>query len=186
MPFAIDLDPQTVAWTPEEREVLDGDPISGRYLLPMPGNIHCRPDGGEGGQWIKLGWAYNTSSSEPSREPELDPNFPEIVLRAASRMLPRLTCYIGSMPRERSHYGGYYAMTRENWPLIGPSRTPGAFLATALSGYGTMAACATGDLCARAITGAALPVFAGPLSIERYNDQDLMFRLESSGGRGLL
>ncbi len=186
MPFVIDLDGQTIAWTPEERETLISDPIIGRYLQPMPGNIHCRPDGGERGQWIKLGWAYNTRPAEPAREPELDPNFPEIVLRAASRMLPRLSCYIGSIPRERSHYGGYYAMTRENWPLIGPSRTPGVFLATALSGYGTMAACATGDLCARVIAGAALPMFARSLSIERYNDQALMSRLESSEGRGLL
>ena len=121
-----------------------------------------------------------------ARDPELDANFPEIVLRAASRMLPRLSCYIGSIPRERSHYGGYYAMTRENWPLIGASRTPGVFLATALSGYGTMAACATGDLCARAIAGAALPMFARSLSLERLNDQALMSRLESSEGRGLL
>ena len=186
MPFVIDLDGQTVAWTAEERDALAGDASISKFLQPMPGNIHCRPDGGERGQWIKLGWAYNVTPSEPSREPELDANFPEIVLRAASRLLPRLKCYIGSIPRERSHYGGYYPMTAENWPLIGPSRTPGVFLAAALSGYGTMSACAVGDLCARWIVGTALPLFAKPLSMERYKDQDLMAQLQSNKSRGLL
>ena len=186
LPFTVDLDGQAIAWTREEREVLAGDPSISRFVRPMPGNIHCRPDGAERGQWIKLGWSYNTNATTPSREPALDPHFPEIVVRATSRMLPRLKSYIGSMPRERSHYGGYYAMTRENWPLIGPSRTPGVFLATALSGYGTMAACAAGDLCARSIAGAALPVFAKSLSIERYLDQALMLQLESGKSRGLL
>jgi glycine/D-amino acid oxidase-like deaminating enzyme len=88
MPFAIDLDGQTIAWTPEERKALADDSGIAKFLQPMPGNIHCRPDGGERGQWIKLGCAYNATSSAPSRDPELDANFPEIVLRAASRMLP--------------------------------------------------------------------------------------------------
>ena len=39
-------------------------------------------------------------------------------------------------------------MTPENWPLIGSMRTPGAFMAGALSGFGSMAATATGEICA--------------------------------------
>lgn len=186
MPFAIDLDEQTIAWTAEEREALAGDPSTAKYLRPMPGNIHCRPDGGERGQWIKLGWAYNATPSEPSREPELDANFPEIVLRAASRMLPRLKSYIGSIPRARSHYGGYYTMTPENWPLIGPSATPGVFVVAALSGYGTMSACAAGDLCARAIVGAPAPQFAKSLSLARYQCDDLMAELRRAECLGVL
>lgn len=65
-------------------------------------------------QQAPLGWAYNATLSEPSREPKLDANFPEIVLRAASRMLPRLKLYGSALPRERSHYGGFYTMTEEN------------------------------------------------------------------------
>ena len=49
-------------------------------------------------------------------------------------------------------------MTKENWPLIGPMRTKGAFVAGALSGFGTMAACATGALCAAWVQGAELPI----------------------------
>jgi glycine/D-amino acid oxidase-like deaminating enzyme len=186
MPFAIDLDGQTIAWTEDEREALADDPSIASFLKPMPGNIHCRPDGGERGQWIKLGWAYNTTPSEPSREPALDANFPEIVLRAASRMLPRLSTYIGAMPRERSHYGGYYPMTAENWPLVGPSLTPGVFLAAALSGYGTMSACAAGDICARFVVGAPTPKFAKSLTVARYKEQDLMTALQGTQSRGLL
>ena len=184
MPFAIDLDGQEIAWTAEEREALAGDPDISRFLRPMPGCMHCRPDGG--GQWIKLGWAYNVTPSEPSREPELDAKFPEIVLRAASRLLPRLKAYIGAIPREHSHYGGYYTMTVENWPLIGAAQTPGVFLAAALSGYGTMSACAAGDLCARSIVGAAVPAFAKSLAPSRQQDRELMAQLNSIASRGLL
>jgi glycine/D-amino acid oxidase-like deaminating enzyme len=186
MPFAIDLDGQSIAWTAEEREALASDPALARLLAPMPGNIHCRPDGGEGGQWIKLGWAFNATPSEPTREPQLDDNFPEVVLRAVCRMLPALKCYLGTLPRERSHYGGFYPMTAENWPLIGATRTPGAFVVGALSGYGTMSACAAGDLVARCVAGAELPSFARPLSLARYEDHALMSALQNTASRGLL
>lgn len=186
MPFAIDLDGQTLAWSPEEREALAAAPELARLLAPMPGSIHCRPDGGDHGQWIKLGWAFNSEPSEPTREPELNPYFPEIVLRAASRLQPALRQYLGALPRDRIHYGGFYPMTKENWPLIGPARTPGVFLTAALSGYGTMSACAAGDLCARAVVGAASPSFASVLSLARYENKVLMDELNSAESRGLL
>ena len=187
MPFAIDLDGQTLAWTDDEREALAAAPEFARLLQPMPGSIHCRPDGGDHGEWIKLGWAFNAEqTTEPVRDPELNPYFPEVVLRAASRLQPRLARYLGALPRDRVHYGGYYPMTRENWPLIGAAKTPGVFLATALSGYGTMGACATGDLCARAVVGATVPAFARSLSLARYDDKALMDELAASESRGLL
>ncbi|KWV57568.1 FAD-dependent oxidoreductase [Bradyrhizobium macuxiense] len=187
MPFAIDLDGQTLAWSDDEREALASAPEFARLLAPMPGSIHCRPDGGDHGEWIKLGWAFNAeATTDPVREPELNPYFPEVVLRAASRLQPALAQYLGALPRNRVHYGGYYPMTKENWPLIGAAKTPGVFLATALSGYGTMGACATGDLCARAVVGAPVPPFARSLSLARYQDQSLMKQLEASESRGLL
>jgi len=186
MPFAIDLDGQTLEWTPEEREALSADPSLVRFLEPMPGNIHCRPDGGEGGTWIKLGWAYNSTPSDPIPEPTLDSNFPEIVLRGASRLHPGLKPYIAAMPRDRIHYGGYYPMTAENWPLIGPARTPGVFLNTALSGYGTMAACAAGEMCARWVVGAEPTALARQLSFARYDDEALMAGAAGTAHRGHL
>lgn len=187
LPFAIDLDGQTLAWSDDERAELAAAPEFARLLAPMPGSIHCRPDGGDHGEWIKLGWAFNEEQiTAPVREPELNSYFPEVVLRAASRLQPRLAQYLGALPRDRVHYGGYYPMTKENWPLIGAAKTPGVFLATALSGYGTMGACATGDLCARAVVGAPVPAFARSLSLARYDDKALMDQLAASESRGLL
>ncbi|KJC61743.1 FAD-dependent oxidoreductase [Bradyrhizobium sp. LTSPM299] len=187
MPFAIDLDGQTLAWSDDEREALASAPEFAGLLEPMPGSIHCRPDGGDHGEWIKLGWAFNEeTTTEPVREPELNPYFPEVVLRAASRLQPALAHYLGALPRDRVHYGGYYPMTKENWPLIGAAKTPGVFLATALSGYGTMGAGAAGDLCARAVVGAPAPGFARSLSLARYEDKTLMAELEATASRGLL
>ena len=181
MPFAIDLDGQTLAWSDDEREALAAAPEFAPLLAPMPGSIHCRPDGGDHGEWIKLGWAFNAeTTTAPLREPGLNPYFPEVVLRAASRLQPALAHYLGALPRDRVHYGGYYPMTKENWPLLGAAKTPGVFLATALSGYGTMGACAAGDLCARAVVAAPVPAFARSLSLARYDDKALMEQLEAT------
>jgi D-arginine dehydrogenase len=186
LPFAIDLDGQTLDWDAEERAALAADPSRAWLTLPLPGGIHCRPDGGDAGQWIKLGWAYNRTASAPLAEPEFDPSFPEIVLRAASRLNPSLRAYYGRLPRERVHYGGYYTMTRENWPLIGRMRTDGVFVIGALSGFGTMAACAAGELCAKWIAGEELPGYAEKLSLARYEDEELMAELSGSRSKGVL
>jgi glycine/D-amino acid oxidase-like deaminating enzyme len=184
-PFSIDLDGQEIGWTAEERALLTEDPATAWLAQPMQGGIHCRPDGGDGGRWVKLGWAYNHAPSEVVAEPVLDANFPDIVLRGASRLQPALARYVGRLPRGAVHYGGYYTMTAENWPLIGPTATPGAFIAGALSGFGTMAACATGALCAGWIGGTPLPSYAAALSPARYGDAGLMAVLAGQG-KGVL
>ncbi|HLM12730.1 MAG TPA: FAD-dependent oxidoreductase, partial [Reyranella sp.] len=92
----------------------------------------------------------------------------------------------GRLPSRLSHYGGYYTMTRENWPLIGPMATKGAFVAGALSGYGTMAACATGALVAAWVFGEKLPDFARPLGLARYDDEALMRSLLTATNTGVL
>jgi glycine/D-amino acid oxidase-like deaminating enzyme len=78
------------------------------------------------------------------------------------------------------HYGGYYTKTDENWPLIGPVGVEGAYMITALSGFGTMAACGVGKLCADWINGNALPDYADALGLGRYDDQALMTELAST------
>jgi glycine/D-amino acid oxidase-like deaminating enzyme len=186
MPFAIDLDGQTIAWTEEERALLAENPSTAWLTRPMQGGIHCRPDGGDGGKWIKLGWAYNRTPAPVQAEPPLDPQFPDIVLRGASRLNPALKAYLGRLPRQATHYGGYYTMTAENWPLIGPMATPGAFVAGGLSGFGTMSACATGELCAAWICGGARPDYADSLSLARYRDAALMASLAAAGDKGVL
>ncbi|MGL4290155.1 MAG: NAD(P)/FAD-dependent oxidoreductase, partial [Phreatobacter sp.] len=186
MPFAIDLDGQEIAWSDEERSILAEDPDGRKLLAAMPGGIHCRPDGAEGGKWIKLGWAYNDRPTDPAGPEPIDGQFPDIVLRGASRLNPALLTYLGRLPRNTHHYGGYYAMTPENWPLVGPMRTAGAFMAGALSGFGTMAACATGAVCAAWAAGAAVPDYAHALSLARYDDQAMMAELASLTSKGVL
>jgi glycine/D-amino acid oxidase-like deaminating enzyme len=186
MPFTVDLDGQSLPWTDEERALLAEDPDTARLLAPMPGGIHCRPDGTEAGKWIKLGWAFNNRATDPHGPDPVDDQFPDIVLRAASRLHPGLKTYIGRLPRGAHHYGGYYTLTDENWPLIGPMRTPGAFLAGALSGFGTMAACEAGSLCAAWITGSPLPGYAKALSSARHADKKIMAELAALKSRGVL
>ncbi|SDR24407.1 Glycine/D-amino acid oxidase [Rhizobiales bacterium GAS113] len=174
MPFSIDLDGQTIDWPEGDREILAEDPVAARLLAPMPGAIHCRPDGAEDGKWIKLGWAYNHTAADPHAAEPVDPQFPDTVLRGASRLNPTLKAYIGRLPRGAHHYGGYYTMTDENWPLIGPTDTPGAFIAGALSGFGSMAACATGEICAAWVAGSQIPGYAMKFSSARYQDAEFM------------
>ena len=185
MPFSIDLDRQTIGWTDEEREMLREDPQLRRFAEEMPGAIHCRPDGGDHATRVKLGWAFNERTSAPEWNPRLDAHFPEIVLRGASRLNPSLERYLGNMPNRRHHYGGWYTMTAENWPLIGPMGPEGAFMNCAHSGFGTMAACAGGELCAAWVADAPLPAYAREFSLQRYRDANLMSLLAKLN-RGVL
>jgi glycine/D-amino acid oxidase-like deaminating enzyme len=190
MPFTIDLDELPIDWSEEERQMLLADRELSWLAERMPGGVHCRPDGGDKGSWVKLGWAYNTTASEPQQdlanEPNLDPSFAEIVIRRASMMIPALRLYIETPPTRRSHYGGYYTMTDENWPLIGPLGPGNAFVVGALSGFGSMTACAAGSICASWVCGGDLPDYAQDLSLARYDNPELMAEITGSANRGIL
>jgi len=186
MPFSIDLDAQVIDWSDEETELLRQESGTAWLTEPMPGAIHCRPDGGDHGRWIKLGWAYEQNPTAVQWEPQVDGHFPEIVLRGASRLIPGLKTYYGALPRQMTHYGGYYTMTEENWPLIGPMGVEGSYIVGALSGFGTMAACAAGSLCAKWLAGAELPDYAAALSLARYDDAALMADLADLQSKGVL
>lgn len=186
MPFTIDLDAQHIDWTDEERALLLEDDLYARYTQEMPGSIHCRPDGGDHGSWVKLGWAFNESVSVPVYEPALNDAYPEIVLRGAARMNPSLKAYYGKLPKNTRHYGGYYTLTDENWPLIGPMDVDDTYVVGAMSGFGTMAACASGELCAQWVYGLETPDYADALSVHRYDDGALMSEIGSLSSRGIL
>ncbi len=186
MPFSIDLDAQEIDWTDEERELLADSSEHGWLAKEMPGAIHCRPDGGDKGTWVKLGWAFNNTEATASREPKLMDSFPEIVLRGAARLNPSLKAYYGRLPRGMHHYGGYYTLTDENWPLVGAMDVAGSYVVGAMSGFGTMAACATGDLCARWVLDMDVPEFAHALSPQRYQNDALMAEIRALSQRGIL
>ncbi len=164
MPFAIDLDPQCLDWDEDERGLLAEDPDFAWLAGELPGAVHCRPEGGDRGTWLKLGWAYNSASVPVSFTPEFDDQF----------------------PRSTVHYGGYYTLTKENWPLLGPTEVDGFYLAGALSGFGTMAACASGDLVARHMLNQDLPGYAAMLSPMRYNDPAIVATMNAQQNPGIL
>ena len=100
--------------------------------------------------------------------------------------MPSLAAYINAPPARFSHYGGYYTMTGENWPLIGPLGVDGAFTVSALSGFGSMAACAAGWTCAAWASAAELPSYARDLSLARYADAQRIEALRERANKGLL
>lgn len=181
--FSIDIDETILDWSADEKSALAEDNELSWLTKPIDGGIHSRPEGQ--GNWVKLGWAYNRETSIPNNAQELiedsryDSSFPEIVLRGASRLNSNLLPYVETLPTGLVHYGGYYTMTKENWPLIGPLDDSGAFLAGALSGFGSMSACATGALCADWVCGGELPNYAHALSLNRFKDERLMKEIES-------
>jgi glycine/D-amino acid oxidase-like deaminating enzyme len=178
-PFSIDLDPQIIDWEQDEIELMAQDREFSWLTKKLPGAIHSRPEGGDHGNWVKLGWAFNEVPVEASFEPILDDFYPEIVLRGAARLNPALKAYYGKLPRKTVHYGGYYNMTEENWPLIGNTDVEGFYVNGAMSGFGTMAACASGELCAQWVLGKDKPDYADALSLARYKNQDFMDQLRS-------
>jgi len=186
LPFCIDLDPARLDWTDDERASIKADPQYAAYTELMPGSIHCRPEGPKSGSWVKLGWALNQTPGEPSRKPTLDPIFPEIALRGASCLQPGLARYLNGFPGGVSHYGGFYTMTEENWPLIGKTDIDGYFLATALSGFGSMAALATGELLSNQILGNETPDWFEDLGLSRYEKPGLMDEIQALNDKGLL
>jgi glycine/D-amino acid oxidase-like deaminating enzyme len=190
MPFSIDLDAKRLNWSDDERRLLMDDPELAWLADTLPGGTHCRPDGGRNGKRVKLGWAYNDQVSEVqedlANEPAIDAGFPEIVIRGVASFIPAMQAYVSEPPQRFAHYGGYYTMTNENWPLIGPLDGRGAFVIAALSGFGSMAACAAGKLCAAHICDAPLPAYAADLSLSRLEDTDLMASLLASESKGLL
>ena len=76
-------------------------------------------------------------------------------------------------------------MTEENWPLIGGMGPEGAFMNCAMSGFGTMTACASGELCAATICEARLPSYAEAFSLARYEDLTQIDKLRASN-KGIL
>ncbi len=110
--------------------------------------------------------------------PKPDDRCPEVVLHGSARLNPGLNVYYERLPRTMSHYGGYYTMTKENWPLVGPAGPGGSFVVGALSGFGTTGACAAGHPAAAMATGADVPGYASLLGLARYDDPEFVAALE--------
>jgi len=184
-PMLIWSDPQRLAWTDDEREVLAEDPATRAFVETMPAGAHLRPEGGGGSDILLMLWAYDAHAVPVVFPPEFDAMFPEVVLRGLTTMVPGLERYLGHAPRP-SLDGGYYVKTRENRLLAGPMPMQGSYVIAGLSGYGLMAASAAASLLADHITGASLPTYAAAFSPARYRDPRYLERLEHWDDSGQL
>jgi glycine/D-amino acid oxidase-like deaminating enzyme len=184
-PLLIWTDPQTLAWSPEERLELEGSSSTVPLLGQFPPGVHARPDGPSDSPILLILWTYHTEPRSPVFPGPVDPMYPEVALRGLARMLPGLRAYFGRAPRPVVD-GGYYLKTRENRPLIGPLPIRGAYVLGALSGYGLMASAAAGEILAAHVTGEATPAYADAFLLERYEDPTYQALLENWGTTGQL
>lgn len=168
-PLMIWDDPQRIPWDDDERDGLqEQDPL---LLEELPAGCHLRPEGGSDSPWVLGLWEFRHTVMNPVFPVPVDRMYPEVVLRGLSKMIPGLDAYRGRIPKTVVD-GGYYLRTAENLPLIGPLRTPGAFVIGALSGFGIMASQAAAELVALHITGETLPSYADTFRVDRFDDPD--------------
>jgi glycine/D-amino acid oxidase-like deaminating enzyme len=184
-PLLIWSDPVRLPWSDDERAELARSPAH-RHLLEecLPG-AHGRPEGGADSSAVLMLWNYHVEPGEPALPLVFDPEYPEIVVRGMSRMIPGLAAYFSRLPRCVVD-GGYYAKTRENRCLVGPLPVEGAYVIGALSGYGLMAASGAADLLADYIAGRPLPPYAPAFRLDRYADPAYQILLGAWGDSGQL
>ncbi len=170
-PLLIWNDPQHLPWSESERDLLSEEDKAHPLLQVMPSGVHTRPEGGRDSNILLMLWEYNARPIEPVWPIPQDPDYPDVLLRGLSTMLPGLSAYFNRSERPYLD-GGYYTRTRENRPLVGPLPVKGAFLIGAMSGFGLMSACAAGELLALHLTGGLLPGYAPAFMLERYQDPE--------------
>lgn len=184
-PLLIWEDSQFLPWDEDEREALSADDETRWLAEPFPSGVHTRPEGSDESQTILMLWEYRSQVTEPDWPPPLDLQYPEIVLRGLTALLPRMKEYYSRMPRPQVD-GGYYTKTPDNKPLIGRSEVEGAYLIGAVSGYGIMSACGAGDLLSKQIVGASLPSYAGAFEFSRFKDADYIRQIDNMNADGQL
>jgi glycine/D-amino acid oxidase-like deaminating enzyme len=180
-------DPQLLPWSEQERIALDESEEARWLLEPFPTGPHGHPEGVAECPVQLVLWTYDVETLEPVVPlPPFDPHYAEVVLRGLSRMVPALRGYFGRFPKPVVD-GGYYTKTQENRPLIGPLPVEGAYIIGALSGFGIMAACASGELLATHVVGGQeLPPYAPWFLVERYDDPEYRALLEDWDDSGQL
>lgn len=168
-PMLIWLDEQRLPWTQAESDELATHDETRWLTGTFPSGVHGRPDGGNDSQTVLALFNYESKPSEIVFPLPDEPHYGEVVLRGMSTMVPALASTLGHIARPFVD-GGYYVKTRENRPLIGPTRIGGVYVSGAYSGFGIMASCAGGELIAAHATGRELPAYAPAFTPSRYAD----------------
>ncbi|MBU2533178.1 MAG: FAD-binding oxidoreductase [Alphaproteobacteria bacterium] len=175
-PLIIWNDPIEIPWSQDERSMLAELPETARLLRTMPAGVHGRPVGA--GNQALMYWTYDCEISDEPRFPMQPSEFlPDVTLRGMAVMVPGLSAYLDPMPKPYVD-GGYYTKTPDNRPLIGPLAMPGAYVCGAFSGYGIMAACASGELLAAHVLATPLPNYASAFRPDRFADPAYLDRIE--------
>jgi len=164
---------------------LSGSDLHRHLLDELPPGVHGRPEGAAGSTTVLALWNYDVRPVEPTFPLEVDPSYPELVIRGMARMIPALGAQLGRLPRCIVD-GGYYAKTRENRFLAGPLPVDGAYVIGALSGYGLMASNGAADLLADYICERPLPSYASAFRLDRYQDAGYAQLLEQWSETGQL
>lgn len=175
MPFTIYADGQSLDWSEEELAFMKSEEDMKWMTEVFPGAIHIKPESGR----IKLGWAFSKKIENPQWDIRKMAYFPQVVLKGASRFIPALAAYVEQTPTPVIEYGGYYTRTEENWPLIGATDLDNVYVIGALAGFGTMTACAAGELCAKEILGQELPWYAPYFNPNRYTNPKIIKEMDA-------
>jgi hypothetical protein len=183
-PVLVLHDPQRLEWTEEEAAMWREDKAYRWLLDELPDGVYMRPEGGTGSQRVLIGWAYNEcpygrkidfgddagregagAACEPTWEPRLSKEFPELALRAAVKVVPGFRPYLDQL-RKPMHDGGQFVKTEFQMPLIGPLGVDGTFVVQH-DGM-VMAGCGAGELCATWVMGGELPGYAAGLTLQGH------------------
>lgn len=175
-PMLIWNDPLVLRWSEDEHHVLAESEESRGLLELLPPGVHTRPEGGSGSSTMLMLWAYDPTPIPPILPLQIDPYFPDVVLRGMVSMIPGLQAYVDHPPKPYID-GGYYIKTRENRPLVGSLPVEGAYVVGALSGFGIMAACGTGELVASSIVDMPMPEYAASFNVSRYAEPEYQAKL---------
>jgi glycine/D-amino acid oxidase-like deaminating enzyme len=184
-PMTIWVDPVSLVWSEEDRSMFAESEDTKWLLEEFPSGVHVRPEGGPDSNMVLIIWTYDETPVEPVFPITFDQHYAEIAIRGLARAVPGMKAYLDQIPKPLVD-GGYYTKTRENRPLIGPLPVEGAYVIGALSGFGIMAACASGELLAAHLTGGELPRYASAFKLERYEDTQYQKLLECWGETGQL
>jgi glycine/D-amino acid oxidase-like deaminating enzyme len=181
-PMMIWLDEQYLPFSDEDRAALSEDEDSAHFLGKFPAGVHGRPDGASATLVL---FNHHGDPVEPTFPLPDEPHYAEIALRGMATMVPALQAYNGRPSRPYID-GGYYMRTKENRPLIGPTKIEGLHISCGFGGFGVMAACASGELVAAHIMRETLPAYAPAFLLSRYEDPQYQALLETWGDGGQL
>eukprot|EP01062_Namystynia_karyoxenos_P046020 TRINITY_DN3433_c0_g1_i1.p1 TRINITY_DN3433_c0_g1~~TRINITY_DN3433_c0_g1_i1.p1 ORF type:complete len:567 (+),score=166.75 TRINITY_DN3433_c0_g1_i1:82-1701(+) len=146
-----------------------GDENALDWIRRQPGGIHFRPAGN--GRVLIL-WEHIHRHIDVSQNPRHPPTdklfhdvYPELCVGGLKVMVPEMGKYEANITRDTSVDGGYYTVTPDGRPIIGPYGARNCFVCCGFNGWGVMASGAAGEVAALHALGKPLPEYAADLTL---------------------